>query len=119
MSPATAVKTCLRKYVDFSGRASRSEFWWFVLFYVLAGAVAFGVDAAARTPGIIYLVVVLGLVLPGLSAEFRRLHDTGRSGWWILISLVPLIGSIWLLVLLASSGHATANRYGEPPTSSH
>lgn len=116
MGPVEAVKTCLQKYVGFGGRASRPELWWFLLFYVLAELVAFAIDAAAGSPGIIYAIVALGLVLPGFSAEFRRLHDTGHSGWWLFITLIPLIGGIWLIVLLASKGDPAANKYGDPPS---
>lgn len=112
MGPIAAVKTCLSKYVGFGGRAGRSEFWWFFLFYLIAAVVALSIDASARGGGIIYAIVVLGLVLPLLSAEFRRLHDTGHSGWWLFITLIPLIGTIWLLVLLASRGDQAPNKYG-------
>jgi uncharacterized membrane protein YhaH (DUF805 family) len=115
MSPVEAVQTCLRKYVGFSGRASRPEFWWFFLFIIVVDSIAYGVDAAAGARGILYAIVALALVLPSLAAEFRRLHDTGHSGWWLLIVLIPLIGTIWLIVLLASKGDAGPNKYGAPP----
>jgi uncharacterized membrane protein YhaH (DUF805 family) len=114
MGPVEAVQTCLRKYIDFSGRAARPEFWWFFLFYILAAIVIGAIDAAIGTYPLLYVIVALGLFLPALAAQIRRLHDTDRSGWWVLIGLIPLIGTIWLLVLLASQGTAGPNRYGPP-----
>jgi uncharacterized membrane protein YhaH (DUF805 family) len=96
-----SIKVCFNKYVDFSGRASRSEYWWFVLF-VFAGAVV-----TSLLHHWLYVLFVLGTLLPGLAAASRRLHDTGRSGWWQLIGLIPLIGLIVLIVFLAQeSGEA-------------
>ncbi len=112
MSPSTAVTTCLTKYADFSGRAPRSEYWWFFLATVVVAAV---LEAVPGNVGAT-LSVVGGLVLlvPGLSAGARRLHDTGRSGWWQLIVLVPLLGLIVLVVWLASEGEPVVNAYGSP-----
>lgn len=114
MTFVEAVRTCFRKYVDFTGRASRPEYWWFVLSYVLAYVAALIIDAAIGTP-FFALVVALGYLLPMLAAGVRRLHDTGRSGWWLLISLVPIVGGIILIVLLALEGERGPNRYGPPP----
>lgn len=93
-----SIKVCFNKYVDFSGRASRSEYWWFVLFVFLGSIVAslFG--------HLLHLLFALGTLLPSLAAATRRLHDTGRSGWWQLIGLVPLVGWIILIVFLAQEG---------------
>ncbi|WP_457320852.1 DUF805 domain-containing protein [Roseateles sp. P5_E11] len=97
-----SVQTCFSKYVDFSGRASRSEYWWFALF--VFGA-SFVLGMFSQWLNIIFL---LGTLLPQLAAATRRLHDTGRSGWWQLIGLIPLIGFIVLIVFLAQeSGEAT------------
>jgi uncharacterized membrane protein YhaH (DUF805 family) len=92
MTFAESVKTCLTKYVDFSGVASRSEFWWFMLFVVVAGIVLGWISP--------WLANIFGLamVLPELAAGARRLHDTGRSGWWQLLVLLPVIGIIVLIV---------------------
>ncbi|CAM3689776.1 DUF805 domain-containing protein [Roseateles saccharophilus] len=97
-----AIQTCFSKYVDFSGRASRSEYWWFFLFVVLGCAILWRFSYA------LYVLFALGTLLPSLAAASRRLHDTGRSGWWQLIGLIPIIGLIVLLVFLAQeSGSST------------
>lgn len=104
----------LKNYAGFSGRARRKEYWMFVLFNFIVAAVLAGIGVAIDTqiPYAIYLVAVL---VPAIAVMVRRLHDTGRSGWWILISLVPLVGGIVLLVFLASDGKPEANAYGENP----
>ena len=106
----TAVKTCFGKYVTFSGRAQRSEFWWFVLFLMVANFILTMVDsflfgtvttmpggfqAETNTP-IFSGIFGLATFLPGISVAVRRLHDTDRSGWWYWIILVPIIGFILL-----------------------
>lgn len=90
-----SVRVCFSKYADFSGRASRSEYWWFVLFMIL---VSLGLSSISEVLGGIFALATL---LPSISAATRRLHDTNRSGWWQLICLVPLIGWIVLVVFLA------------------
>lgn len=108
MSFGEAVTTCLRNYATFAGRATRPEYWWFSLFTVLAGFVGIAVDLALHTY-VFSLIASLGLLLPTLAVTVRRLHDTGRSGWWMFIALIPLVGSIWLIVILAEpSAPATA-----------
>ena len=105
-----AVKICLlKKYADFSGRASRPEFWWFVLAQFLASAVVSVVSSTLAT------VLALGLLIPGLAAGARRLHDLGKSGWLQLIGLIPILGWILLIYWGAQPGEAGANKYGEPP----
>jgi uncharacterized membrane protein YhaH (DUF805 family) len=89
-----AIKTCLGKYADFSGRASRSEYWWFALFTFL-GSAACGIFSYKLSA-----LFSLATLLPMLAAASRRLHDTQRSGWWQLITLVPFVGWIVLLVFL-------------------
>lgn len=110
-------KKCLRNYVNFSGRARRKEYWYFVLAQMgliivamILDAIIFGSDTA-----IFYVVVAFGLFLPSLAVTIRRLHDTSRSGWWFFLSLIPLIGSIILLVFLASETKFETNQWG-PPT---
>jgi uncharacterized membrane protein YhaH (DUF805 family) len=113
MSFADAVKTCFRKYVDFKGRATRPEYWWFALFCVVAYVGASVLAVAGKVPELGALAI-LGLILPQLSAAVRRLHDTGRSGAWYFIALVPYVGGIVLIVLLAQSGQPQPNQYGPP-----
>ncbi|WP_179378607.1 DUF805 domain-containing protein [Jannaschia marina] len=124
MTFGEAVNTCLKqKYATFQGRAARSEYWWFTLFSILAqiGAqIVFAVlasmgEAAALLGIVILAVVVLGLILPGISVLVRRLHDTDRSGWWFWIALVPLVGSIILLVFLVTKGTEGENTFGADP----
>lgn len=109
MSFVQAVQVCLRKYVDFNGRASRSEFWWFALFQfavlLVATFVGHGVDTLAA----------LLLVLPSLAAGARRLHDIGKSGWLLLIHLVPLIGLLVLIYFWVQPTQAEGNTYGAAP----
>ena len=90
-----AIQTCFSKYADFKGRATRSEYWWFVLFIVLASAAASLISQSLS--GLFSLAVLL----PSFAAATRRLHDTDRSGWWQLVVVVPLVGWIVLIVWLA------------------
>src|SRR5690349_3641974 len=93
-----SIRVCFSKYADFSGRASRSEYWWFFLFIVLVGF------ATSMVSNYLSALFYLGTLLPSLAAATRRLHDTGRSGWWQLIALVPLLGIIIIIVFLAQEG---------------
>ncbi|RHW74599.1 DUF805 domain-containing protein [Colwellia sp. RSH04] len=99
----------LKKYADFTGRARRKEYWMFMLIYLIIQVVlsVLGLDLAL-------MVLGLGLLVPSLSLGARRLHDTGRSGWWQLIYLVPLIGLIVMIVFLAQDSH-DENDYGVNP----
>jgi uncharacterized membrane protein YhaH (DUF805 family) len=118
VSLAEAVRSGLSKYATFSGRARRSEYWWFTLFAVLAVLVGVALDVAIPLSdefNVFAPLVLLGLFLPQLSVLVRRLHDTGRSGWWYFIAFIPLIGGIWLLVLLLNGGDKVDNRYGSSP----
>ncbi|MFD7627709.1 DUF805 domain-containing protein [Streptomyces sp. NPDC059851] len=105
----------LKKYAVFSGRARRQEYWMFTLFNVLALIVVAVLDSAIGTYPLLYLIYALAVLLPGLGVAVRRLHDTGKSGWWMFIAFVPLVGGIWLLVLMASEGHPQPNQYGPSP----
>ena len=109
-------KKGLRNYVNFSGRARRKEYWYFVLVQMGLFFVAMMLDSMIfdSETGLFYVVVALGLFLPGLAVTVRRLHDTSRSGWWFLISILPLIGSIILLVFLVSDTKRETNQWGTP-----
>lgn len=111
---------CFRQYSDFKGRARRSEYWMFTLFNFLALITALVLDNILGTSfsfgyGWIYFIYVIMAFLPGLAVAVRRLHDTNNSGTFLLIALVPIIGSIWLLVLLAKDGTKGSNKYGDDP----
>lgn len=114
MTFGEAVRSGFDHYVKFDGRASRPAFWWWVLFVILVSIAANIIDLAIGTP-VFTALVGLGLLLPGLSVSIRRLHDTNRTGWWILIYLIPLIGLIVLLVFYLQQGDPGENRYGPPP----
>ena len=103
-----AVATCFAKYVDFSGRASRSEYWWFFLAYLVLAIVAGFIHEY------VYFIVVLAFILPMLAAGARRLHDIGKSGWWLLIGIIPLVGLV-LLYFAVQPSSPESNEYGPPP----
>ena len=116
----------LQRYADFEGRAGRAEFWWFTLVLygiqigiVVIGALLLGTFASAlETVSIVMLWVHgLGTFLPSLAVTARRLHDTGRSGWWMLIALIPFVGWIPVLIFLLLPGNAGPNEYGRGPGS--
>ncbi len=115
MTFSEAVKSGFDNYVNFEGRASRPAYWWWFLFTVLVTVAADIIDAAVFDVMILSAIVGLGLLLPGLAVSIRRLHDTDRTGWWILIALIPLIGFIVLLVFYLEEGDETENRFGPPP----
>jgi uncharacterized membrane protein YhaH (DUF805 family) len=105
-----SIATCLRKYFDFQGRASRSEYWWFMLFFVLAVFVSGMISEIAAN------IIALALVLPQLAVGARRLHDIGKSGWFLLLGLIPIVGTIILIVWAIKKGDAGPNAYGIPST---
>ncbi|MBN8551971.1 MAG: DUF805 domain-containing protein [Caulobacterales bacterium] len=106
----------LQKYAQFTGRSGRAEFWWYCLALLILNLVVQTVDQMiSGGPGILTGLVSLALFIPGLAVAFRRLHDTDRSAWWLLISFVPLIGFIVLIVFWASAGTPGPNRFGEAP----
>lgn len=128
MTFAEAVRSCLSNYATFSGRARRAEYWWFVLFSLLiqiAAAILDGGIWSARLGmgggmmwgggGPIQGLAWLALLLPQIAVAARRLHDTGRSGWWLLIGLVPMIGLIVILVFMLLPGDRGANAHGPDP----
>ena len=102
-------------YANFNGRARRKEYWMFVLFNFLILIVVGIVDFILGTVPLLYLIYCLAMLIPSVAVGIRRLHDVGKSGWWIFISLIPLIGGIWLLVLLFTDGTPGDNIYGPSP----
>lgn len=104
-----------RKYATFTGRAGRTEFWVFYLANILIGAILSQVGNNGQEYSPVELVFYLAILLPSLAVAARRLHDIGRSGWWQLLSLIPVVGSIALLVMCVLPGHEGANKFGNPP----
>ncbi len=109
-----AVKSGLNNYVNFQGRARRSEYWFWVLFTFLLGIVAAIIDGVIGAY-IITGIATLGTILPSLAVAVRRLHDTGRSGFWLFIGLIPLIGAIVLIIFYVSDSQPGPNKYGANP----
>ena len=111
----------LKKYAVFDGRARRKEYWFFVLFNIIFALVLAFIDGMVGTfnpesgYGVLSGIYGLAVFIPGIAVSIRRLHDTDRSGWWILICLIPLIGAIWLLILFVLDGTAGQNQYGPDP----
>ena len=125
MDFTTAVVTCFAKYATFSGRARRVELWWFALFNFGVLAILSVIDLGFGAPhrwmageggpspvGTLYWLAVL---LPSIAVTVRRLHDTDRSGWWILIEFVPLVGPLVLIWFLVTPGTTGPNRFGPDP----
>tara|TARA_B100000767_G_scaffold258963_1_gene268181 strand:+ start:308 stop:682 length:375 start_codon:yes stop_codon:yes gene_type:complete len=119
MDIQTSIKTCFNKYATFSGRASRSEYWFFILFGVLGGIVTLIIDVmildysieSEYTP--INSIFSLILIIPSIAVACRRLHDVNKSGWWQLIWLT-IIGGIFLLIWYVKEGEKIRNRFGAP-----
>jgi uncharacterized membrane protein YhaH (DUF805 family) len=114
VSFADAVRDAFSKYARFTGRSSRSAYWWFYLFNILVLVAALAIDYALGTGGIIYALAAIALLLPNLAVAVRRLHDAGHSGWWLLIGLLPIIGAIVLLVFTLQ-GSEPPNQWGSGP----
>lgn len=122
-----AVSTCFSKYATFSGRARRSEFWWWQLFVIIVVLLAAVIDnvaglqftkkssTATVSVGWIEAVVELAVLIPSIAVLFRRLHDTGRSGWWWLLSWICCIGTILLWIFCLSDSTPGPNQYGPNP----
>jgi uncharacterized membrane protein YhaH (DUF805 family) len=131
MSLIDSVRTCLRKYGAFTGRARAAEFWLFYLALAIVNVVIFvalllpaliTMDPVTQEPGVLGSIgsallgiVLLGTFVPLLAAAVRRLHDTGKSGWFYLLCLVPFVGGIAVIVLLALPGESGPNRFGPDP----
>lgn len=106
-----AITSGFENYTNFRGRAVRSEFWYWTLFSTLASWASSLIDAKLGIL-LVSLLVSLALFLPGLAVTVRRLHDTDRTGWWILISMVPIVGWIVILVFLTTASDPAPNRFG-------
>ncbi len=114
MSFGQAVSTCFSKYATFGGRATRPEFWYWALFTIVASVVLAIVDLALPY-NVLRLAFDVAVFLPSLAVQIRRLHDVDRSGWWLLIGLIPIIGWITLIVWQCMRGTDGPNRFGPPP----
>ena len=124
-----SIISCFNKYIDFSGRACRAEYWFWgcFLFFVfiaywgliniaIGNVISYGYNEdALMSINIIYWICCLGLLLPSLAVTVRRLHDIGKSGWWYFIGLIPLIGGIILLFWMCQDGEPSNNQYGTNP----
>ena len=107
----------LKKYTVFTGRSRRKEFWMFALINLIIGGVLGYVEGLVGGPGIIGILYSLAVLIPGIAVSVRRLHDTDKSGWWLLIAFVPIIGAIVLLVFMVLDGQPDENQYGKNPKS--
>ena len=111
----------LKKYAVFSGRARRKEYWMFFLINFIFTGIAmildnvFGIAFEHLYYGPIYMLYGLAMFIPSLAVVVRRFHDTGKSGWFILISLIPLIGAIWFIILMVRDSEPGENQYGANP----
>ena len=111
----------LKKYAVFSGRARRKEYWMFFLFNLIITIVLAIIDNLIGTfspqsgVGLLEGLYSLAVLLPSIAVTVRRLHDTGRSGWWILIGLIPIIGGIVLLIFMVLDSQPGENKYGPNP----
>jgi uncharacterized membrane protein YhaH (DUF805 family) len=126
MTFSDAIKTGFGKYSQFSGRARLSEYWWWVLFSILAQMIPYilfiavvvgseGTSSLTAVLGLLWFVVWAALIIPSLAVFVRRLHDSGKSGWFWLLGLIPLVGPIILIVFLVAAGDPGENQYGAPP----
>lgn len=118
MNFTQAISSGFRDYVGFSGRACRSEFWFWMLF-VVVGSICTSVLDLVVFPAVLLsplnTVFLLATILPSLAVSVRRLHDLDKSGWWLLIGLIPLVGTIILIVWCATGGTDKSNRFGADP----
>ena len=121
------LKVVRDNFANFNGRARRKEYWMFILFNFLIalgiGVVTGILSAISESLGmlgaVIYVIYAIAILIPNLAVIVRRLHDTGNSGWMILISFIPLIGGIWLLVLMCTEGNVGPNEYGPDPKAAY
>lgn len=111
----------LRHFADFSGRARRKEFWMFVIINIIIFIITIGLDNILNTTidkagnGYINLLYVLTVFIPALAVGVRRMHDIGKSGWMVLVGLIPVAGIVWLIILYTTKGVNGSNKYGPDP----
>lgn len=126
MTFSQSIKSVFSKYADFSGRATRSEYWYFYLFNFLVGMVYYIAlfamlgsgsrdSSAAGYLSVMIIIYALVMTIPSLAVTVRRLHDTGHSGWWIFLNLIPVIGSIVLFIWFITDSDPDTNEYGDNP----
>ncbi|KML54671.1 membrane protein [Burkholderia cepacia] len=122
MNFSEAVRSVLNQYAKFEGRARRAEYWYFALLSGILSVVGQVIGAVGRDAGVITLLLLgviflvsLALIIPGIAVSVRRLHDTGRSGWFLLLGFIPIVGGILLLVWMCSRGTEGPNRFGADP----
>lgn len=113
------LKVVRDNYANFSGRARRSEYWYFTLcnFLIIIALLIFSLLTGFGF--ILYILYALAMLVPSLAVIVRRLHDVGKSGWFYFISLIPLVGPIWLIVLFCTEGDSGPNQYGEDPKANY
>jgi uncharacterized membrane protein YhaH (DUF805 family) len=113
-----AIECITKKYATFTGRATRKEYWLFILLIMVAAIIGVVIDIATGTfdevtgYGLVSGIITLASIIPTFAVAIRRLHDTDRVGWWILLSFVPLIGQIWFIILMCLKGTEGDNRFG-------
>ncbi|RLQ94870.1 DUF805 domain-containing protein [Falsibacillus albus] len=105
----------LQNYVGFQGRARRKEYWMYALINEIIVLILTALQHAADLPSIILGLYSLAVLIPGLAVSFRRLHDTGKSAWWLLIAIIPIVGLIVLLIFFCQDSQDGANKYGPNP----
>jgi uncharacterized membrane protein YhaH (DUF805 family) len=113
-----AISSGFTNYVNFSGRATRPEYWYFILFLLIGGIVTATIDVlvfGATEIGPANVIFSLATLLPSLAVLIRRLHDIGRTGWWVLLSFIPIVGWIILIVWACQRGEPGPNAYGPAP----
>ena len=126
MTFSQSIKSVFSKYADFSGRATRSEYWYFYLFNFLVFMVYYIAlfamlvsgsrdSSAAGYLSVMIIIYALVMTIPSLAVTVRRLHDTGHSGWWIFLNLIPVIGSIVLFIWYITDSDPDTNEYGDNP----
>ena len=106
-----SIQTCYKKFFDFSGRASKSEYWWFQLYNAIIYVLTFVFQGDLT---LLFSIVVIANIIPNYAAAVRRIHDSDKSGWMVLIAVIPLIG-LYIFVLLLQDGSKGKNRFGPKP----